>query len=290
VRVRVPLAALIAFLFCKNAFFLTESQETMPKHTHFLFLFLILAFASCSKSTVQSSLEQDSFIVTPSPLVVNGGKISATVKGVVPERYMKRNAVVTLTPQLKAADGAVMTGEPLTLQGENANGSNRVISYRLGGRFTLSPTFAYEPQFRNSTLQIVVSQTEGSSRQTQRSITVAQGVEDVEQFYRLLPENDATREGLQMIAAGDYVNAERLLRGTNTNAEILAYLLCGHYTLAKQVFDAIPTKDAHTAYLHAIYAVKQKNQFAAQSYLKEAIADDSSLQQYADDDVLFRNK
>ena len=54
-----------------------------------------VAMSSCSKL---GDLSADNFKVTPTPLEAIGGEVPATINGVFPEKYMKKKAVVTVTP------------------------------------------------------------------------------------------------------------------------------------------------------------------------------------------------
>ena len=56
----------------------------------------VLLMSSCSKL---GALSADNFTVTPNPLESQGGKVPATINGSFPEKYMKKKAVVTVTPE-----------------------------------------------------------------------------------------------------------------------------------------------------------------------------------------------
>ena len=58
----------------------------------------VLALTSCSKL---GALSADKFNVTPNPLETMGGEVPATINGMFPEKYMKKKAVVTVTPELR---------------------------------------------------------------------------------------------------------------------------------------------------------------------------------------------
>ena len=65
-----------------------------------LAIFSVAALSSCSK---MGPLSADNFTVTPSPLEAQAVKVDVTINGRFPEKYMKRKAVVTVTPVLKYA-------------------------------------------------------------------------------------------------------------------------------------------------------------------------------------------
>ena len=67
----------------------------------------VLALSSCSK---MGALSADNFTVTPNPLETKGGQVPATINGAFPEKYMKKNAVVTVIPELRYGNGQVAKG------------------------------------------------------------------------------------------------------------------------------------------------------------------------------------
>lgn len=107
-----------------------------------------IALSSCSKL---GNLGADNFTVTPTPLEAIGGEVPATINGVFPVKYMKKKAVVTVTPVLKY-DGKEALGQPATFQGEKVEENNTTISYKLGGTYTMKTTFAYESGMEQSDL------------------------------------------------------------------------------------------------------------------------------------------
>ena len=86
-------------------------------------------------------LSADNFTVTPKPLETMGGQVPATINGAFPEKYMKKNAVVKVIPELRYANGQVQKGTAATFQGEKVMGNDQTISYRMGGHYTMKTTF-----------------------------------------------------------------------------------------------------------------------------------------------------
>ncbi len=101
----------------------------------------LLLLTSCSGKL--GALSADNFTVNPNPLETQAGKVTATVNGTFPEKYMKKKAVVTVTPELRYADGQVAKGEPTTFQGEKVYGNNQTILYQVGGRYNIKTQFDY---------------------------------------------------------------------------------------------------------------------------------------------------
>ena len=100
-----------------------------------------MLLTSCSGKL--GALSADNFTVTPNPLETEAGKVPATINGTFPEKYMKKKAVVTVTPELRYADGQVARGESATFQGEKVQGNAQTILYQVGGRYNLKTAFNY---------------------------------------------------------------------------------------------------------------------------------------------------
>jgi Flp pilus assembly protein TadD len=101
----------------------------------------LLLLTSCSGKL--GALSADNFTVTPNPLETQAGKVPATVNGTFPEKYMKKKAVVTVTPELRYADGQTAKGQSATFQGEKVQGNAQTILYQVGGRYNIKTAFDY---------------------------------------------------------------------------------------------------------------------------------------------------
>ena len=115
------------------------------------FCLMALAAAALSSCGKLGNLGADNFKVTPTPLEAVGGEVPATINGTFPVKYMKKNAVVTVTPVLKY-NGKEAVGQSATFQGEKVEDNNASISYKLGGTYTMKTTFAYEDGMEQSDL------------------------------------------------------------------------------------------------------------------------------------------
>lgn len=131
-----------------------------------------LALSSCSKL---GELSADNFTVTPSPLEAVSGKVPVTINGRFPEKYMKKKAVVTVTPVLKY-NGTQATGQPATFQGEKVQGNDQSISYKMGGNYTMKNTFAYVPEMEQSELYLTFDARIGNKTFNVPEVKVADGV------------------------------------------------------------------------------------------------------------------
>ena len=132
----------------------------------------VLFLTSCSKL---GELSADNFTVTPNPLVESASKVPATIDGRFPVKYMKKKAVVTVTPELRYAGQAVQ-GQSATFQGEQAVGNNQTISYKMGGNYTMKTTFDYVPEMLQSELYLTFDAAIGKKKFDVPAVKVADGV------------------------------------------------------------------------------------------------------------------
>ena len=131
-----------------------------------------LGLTSCSK---MGALSADNFNVTPSPIEAVGDQVPVTINGRFPQKYMKKKAVVTVTPVLKY-DGGEAIGAPATFQGEKVEGNNQTISYRIGGNYTMKSNFAYVPEMEKSDLYLKFDARKGNKRYNVPEVKVGEGV------------------------------------------------------------------------------------------------------------------
>lgn len=145
----------------------------MSKKIYLPFLMaLLFAFTGCKK---MGPLSADYFTVTPSPLEVIGGEVPATITGKFPEKYFKKNAVVTVTPYL-TYEGGEAAGAPFVYQGEKVQGNNQAISYKMGGNITMKTSFKYVPAMRKSDLILDIKVKSGKKTYSLPRIKIAEGV------------------------------------------------------------------------------------------------------------------
>ncbi len=114
----------------------------------FLTLGSAVVLTSCSKL---GNLTSDDFKVTPTPLVEQSGEVPAQISVTIPEKYMKKKAVVTCTPVLRYQGGEV-TSESATFQGEKVEGNGTAVQYKVGGTYSMKANFRYTPEMLKSDL------------------------------------------------------------------------------------------------------------------------------------------
>ena len=137
--------------------------------------------SSCSKL---GALSADNFTVTPNPLETQAGQVPATINVTFPEKYMKKKAVVTVTPELRYADGQVAKGNSATFQGEKVMGNDQTISYKVGGRYTMKTAFNYVPDMQKSEMYLTFDARIGKKQQKVPAVKVANGVIATSELYK----------------------------------------------------------------------------------------------------------
>lgn len=145
-----------------------------------------LVLTSCSKL---GELSADNFKVTPNPLETDNGKVTATINGMFPEKYMKKKATVTVIPELRYANGQVARGASATFQGEKVRGNNQEISYRLGGTYTMKTSFNYVPEMQKSEMYLTFDAKIGKKSVEVPAVKVANGVIATSELYKSTLKN-----------------------------------------------------------------------------------------------------
>ena len=142
----------------------------------------LLALSSCSSKL--GALSADNFSVNPNPLETEAGKVPTTINGKFPEKYMKKKAVVTVTPELRYADGKTAKGNGATFQGEKVAGNNQTIQYKVGGNYTMNTSFDYVPEMQKSDLYLTFDAYVGKKKVKVPEVKVATGVISTSEFYK----------------------------------------------------------------------------------------------------------
>ena len=137
--------------------------------------------SSCSK---MGPLSADNFSVTPTPLETQAGQVPATINGTFPEKYMKKKAVVTVTPELRYADGKVKQGTSATFQGEKVMGNDQVISYRMGGHYTMKTVFGNEAELHKRDMYLTFKARKGKKAVEIPAVKVSYGIIATSELYK----------------------------------------------------------------------------------------------------------
>ncbi len=172
VRVRVPLAAH------------TDLKSFFMKTNRILFLISASAIVMSSCSSKLGELSADNFKVTPNPLESKAGQVAVTIDGTFPEKYMKKKAVVTVVPELRYGNGQTAQGQAATFQGEKVQGNDRMITYKVGGNYTMKSNFKYVPEMQKSDLYMTFNAFVGKKQVPVPAVKVAEGVIATSELYK----------------------------------------------------------------------------------------------------------
>ena len=128
---------------------------------------------SCSKK--MGALSSEYFNANPSPLEAIGGEVPVTINGTFPEKYLKKKAVITVTPVLRY-QGGEMKGEAAAFQGEKVQGNSQTIAYKRGGNYTMRSAFNYAPEMANSELYLTFNAAVGNKQVNVPDVKIADGI------------------------------------------------------------------------------------------------------------------
>lgn len=137
-----------------------------------LTLTLGLILSSCG---TLKPLKSDYVTVDPSPLVLKGGKVPATITLTVPARWFNKNAVVRITPVLKHPMGQ-QWGTAYTFQGEKVRGNAHTVSYSEPSTLMLNSDFNWSPEYRSSELYLMFNATVNGKKVSLPDLKIGEGV------------------------------------------------------------------------------------------------------------------
>jgi tetratricopeptide (TPR) repeat protein len=103
-----------------------------------------------------------------------------------PEQYMNRKAVVTVIPELRFTKDGIqqkVQGQPATFQGEKVMGNDQVISYLLGGHYTMKTAFDYQPAMQQSDLYLTFDAKVGNKTVNVPAVKIGNGVIATSELY-----------------------------------------------------------------------------------------------------------
>ncbi len=203
-----------------------------------LFSAVAVLLSSCSSKL--GDLSADNFTVTPNPLEAQAGEVPASIAGVFPEKYLKKNAVVTVIPELRYGNNEVAQGEGQTFQGEKVLGNDQTISYRLGGRYTMNTSFTYVPAMLSSDMYLTFQAKVGKKSVSIPDVKVAVGVIATSELYKQT-----------LLADGGVLAPDSFQRITQQKQEAKIRFLVNQANIRKSELESNSVKD-FVAMLHQI--------------------------------------
>ncbi len=149
----------------------------------FLLILVAVIVSSCGLGKMVKKYPDVKIQATPEVLENQGGKVSVSIKGEIPEKYFNKKAVVVCQPVVKY-NGKTKQLKPLILKGEKVMGDGVTIGKKTGGSFSYTDVFEFVPDMTASTLEIApvaflakqeikAGMTEAEAKQIPKSVVLA---------------------------------------------------------------------------------------------------------------------
>ena len=124
-------------------------------------LLAIVFLAGCrGLEDMVNNADKINYEVDPSPLELHNGEIPTSINGRFPAEYFNKDVILEVTPFIEY-EGQTKEMEPLTLQGQDVDANNKVISFDNGGSFSYEDTVAYEDGMKIAELKLDISASAG---------------------------------------------------------------------------------------------------------------------------------
>ena len=146
------------------------TYRNLLKITTALLLAVLVSSCACRLKPLNGSAAQ----VDPNPLTLVGTQIPGQVRLTLPAKWCHKRAIVNITPQLRYA-GTSVTGQTVTIQGENVRDNYQTISYERGGSVIVPFAFEYKPGMEQSDLYLTFTATIKGKKVNLPAIKVARG-------------------------------------------------------------------------------------------------------------------
>ncbi len=146
------------------------TYRNLLKITTALLLAVLVSSCACRLKPLNGSAAQ----VDPNPLTLVGTQIPGQVRLTLPAKWCHKRAIVNITPQLRYA-GTSVTGQTVTIQGENVRDNYQTISYERGGSVIVPFAFDYKPGMEQSDLYLTFTATVKGKKVNLPAIKVARG-------------------------------------------------------------------------------------------------------------------
>lgn len=135
---------------------------------------LLLAVLVSSCASRLKPLESSAAQVDPNPLTLVGTQIPGQVRLTLPAKWCHKRAIVHITPELRY-NGMSVTGQTVTIQGENVRDNYQTISYDRGGSVILPFAFEFRSGMEQSDLYLTFTATVKGKKVNLPAIKVARG-------------------------------------------------------------------------------------------------------------------
>ena len=146
------------------------TYRNLLKITTALLLAVLVSSCACRLKPLNGSAAQ----VDPNPLTLVGTQIPGQVRLTIPAKWCHKRAIVNITPELRY-NGTSVTGQTVTIQGENVRDNYQSISYERGGSVIVPFAFEYKPGMEQSDLYLTFTATVKGKKVNLPAVKVARG-------------------------------------------------------------------------------------------------------------------
>ena len=146
------------------------TYRNLLKITTALLLAVLVSSCACRLKPLDGSAAQ----VDPTPLTLVGTQIPGQVRLTIPAKWCHKRAIVNITPELRY-NGTSVTGQTVTIQGENVRDNYQSISYERGGSVIVPFAFEYKPGMEQSDLYLTFTATVKGKKVNLPAVKVARG-------------------------------------------------------------------------------------------------------------------
>ena len=146
------------------------TYRNLLKITTALLLAVLVSSCACRLKPLDGSAAQ----VDPTPLTLVGTQIPGQVRLTIPAKWCHKRAIVNVTPELRY-NGTSVTGQTVTIQGENVRDNYQTISYERGGSVIIPFAFDYKPGMEQSDLYLTFAATIKGKKVNLPAVKVARG-------------------------------------------------------------------------------------------------------------------
>ncbi len=146
------------------------TYRNLLKITTALLLAVLVSSCACRLKPLDGSAAQ----VDPNPLTLVGTQIPGQVRLTIPAKWCHKRAIVNVTPELRY-NGISVTGQTVTIQGENVRDNYQTISYERGGSVIIPFAFEYKPGMEQSDLYLSFTATVKGKKVNLPAVKVARG-------------------------------------------------------------------------------------------------------------------
>lgn len=146
------------------------TYRNLLKITTALLLAVLVSSCACRLKPLKGSAAQ----VDPNPLTLVGTQIPGQVRLTIPAKWCHKRAIVNITPELRY-NGTSVTGQTVTIQGENVRDNYQSISYERGGSVIVPFAFEYKPGMEQSDLYLTFTATVKGKKVNLPAVKVARG-------------------------------------------------------------------------------------------------------------------